>query len=122
MATQLKKRKHNLRKQNFKQGKVDKRRFEKYNATIEKTPSMAGRIQILKDTMSGQEYKELTKFLQTVLINFLSVNHDSKAIRYEDYTQYLEDANKIYDLIAIDDIFAAFLNAQLAKEGIINYD
>ena len=122
MATQLKKRKHNLRKQNFVQDKVDKRRMEKYNETIEKTPSMVGRIQILKDTMSGQEYKELTKFLQTVLINFLSVNHDSKAIRYEDYTQYLEDANKIYDLIAIDDIFAAFLNAQLAKEGIINYD
>ena len=122
MATQLKKRKHNLRKQNFKQGKVDKRRFEKYNETIEKTPSMADRIQILKDTMSGQEYKELTKFLQTVLINFLSVNHDSKLIRYEDYTPYLEDANKIYDLIAIDDIFATFLNAQLAKEGVINYD
>lgn len=122
MATQLKKRKHNLRKQNFKQGKVDKRRFEKYNETIEKTPSMADRIQILKDTMSGQEYKELTKFLQTVLINFLSVNHDSKAIRYEDYTPYLEDANKIYDLIAIDDIFVTFLNAQLAKEGIISYE
>ena len=122
MATQLKKRKHNLRKQNFKQGKVDKRRFEKYNETIEKTPSMADRIQILKDTMSGQEYKELTKFLQTVLIKFLSVNHDSKLIRYEDYTPYLEDANKIYDLIAIDDIFATFLNAQLAKEGVINYD
>lgn len=122
MATQLKKRKHNLRKQNFKQGKVDKRRFEKYNETIEKTPSMADRIQILKDTMSGQEYKELTKFLQTVLINFLSVNHDSKAIRYADYTPYLEDANKIYDLIAIDDIFATYLNAQLAKEGIVNYE
>lgn len=122
MATQLKKRKHNLRKQNFKQGKVDKRRFEKYNKTIEQTPSMVDRIQILKDTMSGQEYKELTKFLQTVLINFLSVNHDSKAIRYEDYTPYLEDANKIYDLIAIDDIFATFLNAQLAKEGIVNYE
>ena len=122
MATQLKKRKHNLRKQNFKQGKADKRRFEKYNKTIEQTPSMVDRIQILKDTMSGQEYKELTKFLQTVLINFLSVNHDSKAIRYEDYTLYLEDANKIYDLIAIDDIFATYLNAQLAKEGIVNYE
>lgn len=122
MATQLKKRKHNLRKQNFKQGKADKRRFEKYNKTIEQTPSMVNRIQILKDTMSGQEYKELTKFLQTVLINFLSVNHDSKAIRYEDYTLYLEDANKIYDLIAIDDIFATYLNAQLAKEGIVNYE
>lgn len=122
MATQLKKRKHNLRKQNFVQGKVDKRRMEKYNETIEKTPSMVGRIQVLKDTMSGQEYKELTKFLQTVLINFLSVNHDSKVIRYEDYTPYLEDANKIYDLIAIDDIFTAFLNAQLAKEGIVSYE
>ena len=122
MATQLKKRKHNLRKQNFKQGKVTKRRMEKYNETIEKTPSMVDRIQILKDTMSGQEYKELTKFLQTVLINFLSVNHDSKLIRYEDYTPYLDDANKIYDLIAIDDIFATYLNAQLAKEGIVNYE
>lgn len=122
MATQLKKRKHNLRKQNFKQGKVTKRRMEKYNKTIEQTPSMVDRIQILKDTMSGQEYKELTKFLQTVLINFLSVNHDSKLIRYEDYTPYLDDANKIYDLIAIDDIFAAFLNAQLAKEGIVSYE
>lgn len=122
MATQLKKRKHNLRKRNFKQGKVDKRRFEKYNESIEKTASMADRVQILKDTMTGPEYKELTKFLQTVLINFLSVNHDSKAIRYEDYTPYLDDANKIYDLIAIDDIFAAYLNAQLAKEGIVNYE
>ena len=122
MATQLKKRKHNLRKQNFKQGKVTKRRMEKYNKTLEQTPSMVDRIQILKDTMSGQEYKELTKFLQTVLINFLSVNHDSKLIRYEDYTPYLEDANKIYDLIAIDDIFATYLNAQLAKEGIVNYE
>lgn len=122
MATQLKKRKHNLRKQNFKQGKVTKRRMEKYNKTIEQTPSMVDRIQILKDTMSGQEYKELTKFLQTVLINFLSVNHDSKLIRYEDYTPYLDDANKIYDLIAIDDIFATYLNAQLAKEGIVSYE
>lgn len=122
MATQLKKRKHNLRKQNFKQGKVTKRRMEKYNKTIEQTPSMVDRIQILKDTMSGQEYKELTKFLQTILINFLSVNHDSKLIRYEDYTPYLDDANKIYDLIAIDDIFATYLNAQLAKEGIVSYE
>ena len=122
MATQLKKRKHNLRKQNFKQGKADKRRFEKYNETIEKTPLMVDRIQILKDTMTGQEYKALTEVLKTVLINFLSVNHDSKAIRYEDYTPYLEDANKIYDLIAIDDIFATYLNAQLAKEGIVNYE
>ena len=122
MATQLKKRKHNLRKQNFKQGKVTERRMEKYNKTIEQTPSMVDRIQILKDTMSGQEYKELTKFLQTVLINFLSVNHDSKLIRYEDYTPYLDDANKIYDLIAIDDIFTTYLNAQLAKEGIVSYE
>ena len=122
MATQLKKRKHNLRKQNFKQGKVTKRRMEKYNKTLEQTPSMVDRIQILKDTMSGQEYKELTKFLQTVLINFLSVNHNSKLIRYEDYTPYLDDANKIYDLIAIDDIFATYLNAQLAKEGIVSYE
>ena len=122
MATQLKKRKHNLRKQNFKQGKVDKRRFEKYNESIKGVDSIANRVQILKDTMTGQEYKALTEVLKTVLINFLSVNHDSKAIRYEDYTQYLEDANKIYDLIAIDDIFATFLNAQLAKEGVINYE
>lgn len=122
MATQLKKRKHNLRKQNFKQGKVDKRRFEKYNESIKGVDSIANRVQILKDTMTGQEYKALTEVLKTVLINFLSVNHDSKAIRYEDYTPYLEDANKIYDLIAIDDIFATFLNAQLAKEGVINYE
>lgn len=122
MATQLKKRKHNLRKQNFKQGKVDKRRFEKYNESIKGVDSIANRVQILKDTMTGQEYKALTEVLKTVLINFLSVNHDSKAIRYEDYTTYLEDANKIYDLIAIDDIFATFLNAQLAKEGVINYE
>lgn len=122
MATQLKKRKHNLRKQNFKQGKVDKRRFDKYNESIKGVDSIANRVQILKDTMTGQEYKALTEVLKTVLINFLSVNHDSKAIRYEDYTPYLEDANKIYDLIAIDDIFATFLNAQLAKEGVINYD
>lgn len=122
MATQLKKRKHNLRKQNFKQGKVDKRRFDKYNESIKGVDSIANRVQILKDTMTGQEYKALTEVLKTVLINFLSVNHDSKAIRYEDYTPYLEDANKIYDLIAIDDIFATFLNAQLAKEGVINYE
>lgn len=122
MATQLKKRKHNLRKQNFKQGKVDKRRFEKYNESIKGVDSIANRVQILKDTMTGQEYKALTEVLKTVLINFLSVNHDSKAIRYEDYTPYLEDANKIYDLIAIDDIFVTFLNAQLAKEGIISYE
>lgn len=122
MATQLKKRKHNLRKQNFKQGKVDKRRFEKYNESIKGVDSIANRVQILKDTMTGQEYKALTEVLKTVLINFLSVNHDSKAIRYEDYTPYLEDANKIYDLIAIDDIFATYLNAQLAKEGVINYE
>lgn len=122
MATQLKKRKHNLRKQNFKQGKVDKRRFDKYNESIKGVDSIANRVQILKDTMTGQEYKALTEVLKTVLINFLSVNHDSKAIRYEDYTPYLEDANKIYDLIAIDDIFVAFLNAQLAKEGIISYE
>lgn len=122
MATQLKKRKHNLRKQNFKQGKVDKRRFEKYNESIKGVDSIANRVQILKDTMTGQEYKALTEVLKTVLINFLSVNHDSKAIRYEDYTPYLEDANKIYDLIAIDDIFATYLNAQLAKEGIVSYE
>jgi hypothetical protein len=122
MATQLKKRKHNLRKQNFKQGKVDKRRFDKYNESIKGVDSIANRVQILKDTMTGQEYKALTEVLKTVLINFLSVNHDSKAIRYEDYTPYLEDANKIYDLIAIDDIFVTFLNAQLAKEGIISYE
>lgn len=122
MATQLKKRKHNLRKQNFKQGKVDKRRFNKYNESIKGVDSIANRVQILKDTMTGQEYKALTEVLKTVLINFLSVNHDSKAIRYEDYTPYLEDANKIYDLIAIDDIFVTFLNAQLAKEGIISYE
>ena len=122
MATQLKKRKHNLRKQNFKQGKVDKRRFDKYNESIKGVDSIANRVQILKDTMTGQEYKALTEVLKTVLINFLSVNHDSKAIRYEDYTPYLEDANKIYDLIAIDDIFATYLNAQLAKEGIVNYE
>lgn len=122
MATQLKKRKHNLRKQNFKQGKVDKRRFDKYNESIKGVDSIANRVQILKDTMTGQEYKALTAVLKTVLINFLSVNHDSKAIRYEDYTPYLEDANKIYDLIAIDDIFATYLNAQLAKEGIVNYE
>ncbi len=122
MATQLKKRKHNLRKQNFKQGKVDKRRFDKYNESIKDVDSIANRVQILKDTMTGQEYKALTEVLKTVLINFLSVNHDSKAIRYEDYTPYLEDANKIYDLIAIDDIFVTFLNAQLAKEGIISYE
>lgn len=122
MATQLKKRKHNLRKQNFKQGKVDKRRFDKYNESIKGVDSIANRVQILKDTMTGQEYKALTEVLKTVLINFLSVNHDSKAIRYEDYTPYLEDANKIYDLIAIDDIFVTFLNAQLAKEEIISYE
>lgn len=122
MATQLKKRKHNLRKQNFKQGKVDKRRIEDYSESIKGVDSIAARVQMLKDTMNGQEYKALTKVLQTVLINFLSVNHDSKLIRYEDYTPYLEDANKIYDLIAIDDIFATFLNAQLAKEGVINYE
>lgn len=122
MATQLKKRKHNLRKQNFKQGKVDKRRFDKYNESIKGVDSIANRVQILKDTMTGQEYKALTEVLKTVLINFLSVNHDSKAIRYEDYTPYLEDANKIYDLIAIDDIFVTFLNAQLAKEGIVSYE
>lgn len=122
MVTQLKKRKHNLRKQNFKQGKVDKRRFDKYNESIKGVDSIANRVQILKDTMTGQEYKALTEVLKTVLINFLSVNHDSKAIRYEDYTPYLEDANKIYDLIAIDDIFVTFLNAQLAKEGIISYE
>lgn len=122
MATQLKKRKHNLRKQNFKQGKADKRRFDKYNESIKGVDSIANRVQILKDTMTGQEYKALTEVLKTVLINFLSVNHDSKAIRYEDYTPYLEDANKIYDLIAIDDIFVTFLNAQLAKEGIVNYE
>lgn len=122
MATQLKKRKHNLRKQNFRQGKVDKRRFDKYNESIKGVDSIANRVQILKDTMTGQEYKALTEVLKTVLINFLSVNHDSKAIRYEDYTPYLEDANKIYDLIAIDDIFVTFLNAQLAKEGIISYE
>lgn len=122
MATQLKKRKHNLRKQNFKQGKVDKRRFDKYNESIKGVDSIANRVQILKDTLTGQEYKALTEVLKTVLINFLSVNHDSKAIRYEDYTPYLEDANKIYDLIAIDDIFVTFLNAQLAKEGIISYE
>lgn len=122
MATQLKKRKHNLRKQNFKQGKVDKRRFNKYNESIKGVDSIANRVQILKDTMTGQEYKALTEVLKTVLINFLSVNHDSKAIRYEDYTPYLEDANKIYDLITIDDIFATYLNAQLAKEGVINYE
>lgn len=122
MATQLKKRKHNLRKQNFRQGKVDKRRFDKYNESIKGVDSIANRVQILKDTMTGQEYKALTEVLKTVLINFLSVNHDSKAIRYEDYTPYLEDANKIYDLLAIDDIFVTFLNAQLAKEGIISYE
>ena len=122
MATQLKKRKHNLRKQNFKQGKADKRRVDKYNESIKGVDSIANRVQILKDTMTGQEYKALTEVLKTVLINFLSVNHDSKAIRYEDYTPYLEDANKIYDLIAIDDIFVTFLNAQLAKEGIISYE
>lgn len=122
MATQLKKRKHNLRKQNFKQGKVDKRRFDKYNESIKGVDSIANRVQILKDTLTGQEYKALTEVLKTVLINFLSVNHDSKAIRYEDYTPYLEDANKIYDLLAIDDIFVTFLNAQLAKEGIISYE
>lgn len=122
MATQLKKRKHNLRKQNFRQGKVDKRRFDKYNESIKGVDSIANRVQILKDTMTGQEYKALTEVLKTVLINFLSVNHDSKTIRYEDYTPYLEDANKIYDLIAIDDIFVTFLNAQLAKEGIISYE
>ena len=43
MATQLKKRKHNLRKQNFKQGKVDKRRFEKYNESIKGVDSIANR-------------------------------------------------------------------------------
>ena len=122
MATQLKKRKHNLRKQNFVQDKANKRRIEDYSESIKGVDSIAARVQMLKDTMTGQEYKALTKVLQTVLINFLSVNHDSKLIRYEDYTPYLEDANKIYDLIAIDDIFATFLNAQLAKEGIINYD
>lgn len=122
MATQLKKRKHNLRKQNFVQDKANKRRIEDYSESIKGVDSIAARVQMLKDTMTGQEYKALTQVLQTVLINFLSVNHDSKAIRYEDYTPYLEDANKIYDLIAIDDIFAAFLNAQLAKEGIINYE
>ena len=122
MATQLKKRKHNLRKRNFEQGKADKRRFDKYNESIKEVDSIAARVQILKDTMTGQEYKALTEVLKTILVNFLSVNHDSKLIRYEDYTPYLEDANKIYDLIAIDDIFAAFLNAQLAKEGIVNYE
>lgn len=122
MATQLKKRKHNLRKQNFVQDKANKRRIEDYSESIKGVDSIAARVQMLKDTMTGQEYKALTKVLQTVLINFLSVNHDSKLIRYEDYTPYLEDANKIYDLIAIDDIFATFLNAQLAKEGIINYE
>lgn len=122
MATQLKKRKHNLRKQNFVQDKANKRRIEDYSESIKGVDSIAARVQMLKDTMNGQEYKALTKVLQTVLINFLSVNHDSKLIRYEDYTPYLEDANKIYDLIAIDDIFATFLNAQLAKEGVINYE
>lgn len=122
MATQLKKRKHNLRKRNFEQSKADKRRFDKYNESIKGVDSIANRVQILKDTMTGQEYKALTEVLKAILVNFLSVNHDSKLIRYEDYTPYLEDANKIYDLIAIDDIFATFLNAQLAKEGVINYE
>lgn len=122
MATQLKKRKHNLRKQNFVQDKANKRRIEDYSESIKGVDSIADRVQMLKDTMTGQEYKALTKVLQTVLINFLSVNHGSKTIKYEDYAPYLEDANKIYDLIAIDDIFATYLNTQLAKEGIMDYE
>lgn len=122
MANKLKKRKHNLRKQNFEQKESYKRRLDNYNDSIKNVSSIRQRLQLLKDNLSGKEYKELVDSLKSVLVNFLTDSHDDETIKPEDYAMYLEDGNKIFDLIAIDDVFSDYLKLQLVKEGIFNYE
>lgn len=122
MANKLKKRKHNLRKQNFEQKESYKRRLDNYNDSIKNVSSISKRLQLLKDNLSGKEYKELVDSLKSVLVNFLTDSHDDETIKPEDYAMYLEDGNKIFDLIAIDDVFSDYLKLQLVKEGVFNYE
>lgn len=122
MANKLKKRKHNLRKQNFEQKESYKRRLNDYNESIKNVNSLSARLQLLKDNLSGKEYKELVDSLKTVLVNFLTDSHDDDTVNAEDYAMYLENGDKIFDLIAIDDVFSDYLKLQLVKDGILNYD
>lgn len=122
MTNKLKKRKHNLRKQNFEQKESYKRRLNDYNESIKNVNSLSVRLQLLKDNLSGKEYKELVDSLKTVLVNFLTDSHDDDTVNAEDYAMYLENGDKIFDLIAIDDVFSDYLKLQLVKDGIVSYD
>lgn len=122
MANKLKKRKHNLRKQSFEQKETYKKRLDKYNESIKNVDSLSDRLQLLKDNLSGKEYKELVDNLKSVLVNFLSDFYNDPSVNVDDYTIYLEHDDKIFDLIAIDDVFSDYLKSQLVKEGIVSYE
>ena len=122
MSNKLKKRKHNLRKQSFEQKETYKKRLDKYNESIKNVDSLSERLQLLKDNLSGKEYKELVDNLKSVLVNFLSDYYNDPSVNVDDYMIYLEHNNKIFDLIAIDDVFSNYLKLQLVKEGIVNYE
>ena len=89
MANKLKKRKHNLRKQSFEQKEIYKKRLDKYNESIKNVDSLSARLQLLKDNLSGKEYKELVDNLKSVLVNFLSDSYNDKSVNVDDYMIYL---------------------------------